>query len=578
MVSGRDIRLNRITKKGKMVCIPMDHGITNGPIKGLENTPDMIYQCENSGLTSVIINKGIVKSMPKTTNIGLITHLSASTSLSPYPNKKVLMGSVADAVRHGSDAVSVHINIGAKEEPEMLEILGMISDECDEWNVPLLAMMYPRGENIKNPFAPEIVGHVTRIGAEAGADIVKSVYTGDLDSFKSVVKSCPVPVVIAGGPKSKTDTDVLEMCSNAIKAGAKGVTFGRNIFQHENPSLLVKALSEIIVDEKNYNEVLKNFGKRKKKRKKNFKIIYESELADIIICKSIEDLIKNKTKDKSLAYYKRVLSNEDLSDIENAVYKGANYIIVDATNWKIIPLENIIANLQNTKTRIYTTAKNSEEVRTMFTVLELGVDGVILSTANVKEIEESKKYLKNKKYEIQSCEIVDVKDVGIGERVCVDTVSMLETGEGMLVGSKSNFLFLLHNESAGSSFTSPRPFRVNAGAVYCYTILPDGKTKYLSELESGSEIIIVNKDGNSRVVSVGRSKIETRPLRLIRAVGENVEGTVIVQNAETIQLIRDNGDLVPVTHIKPGDKILCYFKQASGRHFGVQVQEYILEK
>ena len=213
MVSGRDIRLNRITKKGKMVCIPMDHGITNGPIKGLENTPDMIYQCENSGLTSVIINKGIVKSMPKTTNIGLITHLSASTSLSPYPNKKVLMGSVADAVRHGSDAVSVHINIGAKEEPEMLEILGMISDECDEWNVPLLAMMYPRGENIKNPFAPEIVGHVTRIGAEAGA---------------------------------------------------KGVTFERNIFQHDNPSLLVKALSEIIVDEKNYNEVLKNFGKRKK--------------------------------------------------------------------------------------------------------------------------------------------------------------------------------------------------------------------------------------------------------------------------------------------------------------------------
>jgi 3-dehydroquinate synthase II len=314
------------------------------------------------------------------------------------------------------------------------------------------------------------------------------------------------------------------------------------------------------------------------KRKKNFKIIYESEFADIVICKSIDDINKNKTKNKQLAYYKRVLSNEDLFDIENAVYKGADYIIVDTANWKIIPLENIIANLQNTKSKIYTTAKNSDEVRTMFTVLELGVDGVILSTANVKEIEESKKYLKNKKYQIQSCEIVDVKDVGIGERVCVDTVSMLKTGEGMLVGSKSNFLFLLHNESAGSSFTSPRPFRVNAGAVYCYTILPDGKTKYLSELEGGSEIIIVNKDGNSRIVSVGRSKIETRPLRLIKAVGDNVEGTVIVQNAETIQLIRDNGELVPVTYIKPGDKILGYFKQAHGRHFGVEVQEYILEK
>src|SRR5512145_1482218 len=264
MVSGRDIRLNRITKKGKMVCIPMDHGITNGPIKGLENTHEMIYQCENSGLTSVIINKGIIKSMPKTTNIGLITHVSASTSLSPYPNKKVLMGSVADAVRHGSDAVSVHVNIGAKEEPEMLEILGMISDECDEWNVPLLAMMYPRGENIKNPYDPEIVAHVTRIGAEAGADIVKSVYTGDLDSFKSVVKYCPVPVVIAGGPKAKTDLDILEMCSSAIKAGAMGVTFGRNIFQHRDPPSIVRALHEIIIKEKNPKEVLRNLGKNER--------------------------------------------------------------------------------------------------------------------------------------------------------------------------------------------------------------------------------------------------------------------------------------------------------------------------
>ncbi|HYJ02968.1 MAG TPA: 2-amino-3,7-dideoxy-D-threo-hept-6-ulosonate synthase [Nitrososphaeraceae archaeon] len=266
MVSGRDIRLNRITKNGKMVCIPMDHGITNGPLKGLENPHEMIYQCENSGLTAVIINKGIIKSLPRVTNIGLITHLSASTSLSPYPNKKVLMGNVADAIRLGSDAVSVHINIGAKEEPEMLEILGMISDECDEWDVPLLAMMYPRGENIKNSYDPEIVAHVTRIGAEAGADIVKSVYTGDLDSFRSVVKRCPVPIVIAGGPKSKTDSDILEMCSNAIEAGAKGVTFGRNIFQHDTPSSLIKALCEIVIDRKNFSEVLKNFGKRKSKK------------------------------------------------------------------------------------------------------------------------------------------------------------------------------------------------------------------------------------------------------------------------------------------------------------------------
>ena len=264
MVSGRDIRLNRIMKNGKMLCIPMDHGITNGPINGLVNTPDMIYRCQDAGLTSVIINKGILKSMPTVPNIGIITHLSASTSLSPYPNKKVLMGTVQEILRLGSDAVSVHINIGAKEEPEMLEILGMVSDECTEWNVPLIAMMYPRGENIKNVYDPEIVSHVTRIGAESGADIVKSVYTGDFDSFRSVIRSCPVPVVIAGGPKTKTDKDLLQMCSDAMKAGAKGITFGRNIFQHSNPPKIVSLLHEIIIEKKDPGVVYKKLGKRKK--------------------------------------------------------------------------------------------------------------------------------------------------------------------------------------------------------------------------------------------------------------------------------------------------------------------------
>jgi 3-dehydroquinate synthase II len=178
-------------------------------------------------------------------------------------------------------------------------------------------------------------------------------------------------------------------------------------------------------------------------------------------------LQRNKESGKFLAYYKKVLSNNDIADIQTAESLGANYVIIDTADWKIIPLENIIANLQNTNTKIITMAKNSDEVRTMFSVLELGVDGVILSTGNLEEIKESKRYLEKKNVVIKSCEIIEVKDVGVGERVCVDTVSILEKGEGMLVGSKSNFMFLLHNESSGSSFTSPRPFRVNAGAVYC---------------------------------------------------------------------------------------------------------------
>ncbi len=174
------------------------------------------------------------------------------------------MGGVEDAIRLGADGISVHINIGAKEEPDMLQKLGMISDKCNEWNVPLVAMMYPRGENIKDPYDVDIVSHVARIGAEAGADIVKTVYTGDKNSFKKVVRTCPVPVVIAGGPKTNTDENILEMCDGAMQAGAIGVTFGRNIFQHKNPPQILNALARIIFNGEKPKEVLRNIVSSKK--------------------------------------------------------------------------------------------------------------------------------------------------------------------------------------------------------------------------------------------------------------------------------------------------------------------------
>ena len=311
---------------------------------------------------------------------------------------------------------------------------------------------------------------------------------------------------------------------------------------------------------------------------KHFKTIFESEEADVLICKTIDDLKKAELSGRVSGYFKKVFSNDDITEIAQAAESGSEIVVVEVFDWKIIPLENIIAKLHKSRTKIYATAKNANEVRIMFGVLELGVDGVILSTNNVNEVNQSRQYLENMVFPIETAKIIDIKDVGMGERVCVDTVSMLRTGEGMLIGSRSNFMFLVHNESVGSSFTSPRPFRVNAGAVYCYTITPDGNTKYLSEIESGTEILIVNKEGTSRRATVGRAKIETRPLRLIRAEIGNEIGTVILQNAETIRFITDNGNLIPVTELKLGDEVLAYTKMPSGRHFGLEVKEYIVEK
>ncbi len=256
MVWGKRVRLNRITSNGKMICIPMDHGVTMGPMKGLTDMDYIIKKVSEGGATSVLVHKGIIHSLKEPPRIGMIMHLTGSTNLSLAPNRKVQVGSVEEAVRLGADAVSVHINIGCKEEHEMLEILGNLACDCDARGMPLIAMMYPRGENIKDPNNPEVIAHVARIGAELGADIIKTVYTGDPESFEKVVKGCPVPIVIAGGPKSKTDSDVLEMAYGAIKAGAIGVAFGRNVFQHDHPDAMVRALHMIIMQGKSVEKAL----------------------------------------------------------------------------------------------------------------------------------------------------------------------------------------------------------------------------------------------------------------------------------------------------------------------------------
>ncbi|MER3407345.1 MAG: 3-dehydroquinate synthase [Nitrososphaera sp.] len=355
------------------------------------------------------------------------------------------------------------------------------------------------------------------------------------------------------------------------------------------------------------NVTMLNVDPKLVQRGGKFTIVYESQDADMVVCRTFDQMKSAKQAGKVFGYYKKVLSNADIDEMEKASSQaGALFVIVDASDWKIIPLENIIAKLHRSKTKVYTIASSSKEVATMFSVLELGVDGVILSTDSEDEVEKASQQLATVRFPIKTAKVVEVKDVGTGERVCVDTASMMGMGEGMLVGSRSNFMLLVHNESVGSSFTSPRPFRVhaawvpisagilrgrtvtctsaikddvvNAGAVYCYTITPDGNTRYLSELESGTEVWIVNREGQTRKATVGRSKIETRPLLLIRAEIDGERGTVILQNAETIRLVRPDGKLLSVTEVKAGDEVLGFAKPALGRHFGMEVDEYIVEK
>jgi predicted phospho-2-dehydro-3-deoxyheptonate aldolase len=249
MLIGKRIRMERIMNRNtqRTVIIPMDHGVTAGPIAGLINMAETIDKVAQGGANAVVIHNGLVGQGHRRygRDIGLIVHLSGSTSVSEDPNAKVLVCSVEKAIRLGADAVSIHVNLGAKTEGQMLSDFGTVAQDATSWGMPLLAMVYPRGKNIKGEKDVEMVKLAARVGAELGADIVKVPYTGSAETFSEVVKGCPVPVVIAGGSKL-SDEETLEMIEGATKAGAAGLSMGRNAFQHEHPERLVAAACAIV--------------------------------------------------------------------------------------------------------------------------------------------------------------------------------------------------------------------------------------------------------------------------------------------------------------------------------------------
>jgi len=311
-------------------------------------------------------------------------------------------------------------------------------------------------------------------------------------------------------------------------------------------------------------------------KKTKIQTIFPSQDANYVILD--KDIIK-KSRGKKVGRRFKVSSNKDIEKILDSAKKGLDFVIIEVKDWKIIPLENIIAKLHKLHTQIFAIANNPKEARKMFSILDVGVDAVIFNTGSMNAVREALVYLGSKSFDLSAAKIIDIQEVGDGERVCIDTASMLNKGEGMLIGNRANFLFLIHNESVGSSFTSPRPFRVNAGAVHCYTLSPDGTTKYLSELETGVEVLVLDTKGKARRATIGRCKIEKRPMLMIKAkVGEEIGG-IIAQDAETIRLVKSNGHLISVTHLKKGDSVLVHSKTATGRHFGMEVSdEYILEK
>ena len=251
-------------------------------------------------------------------------------------------------------------------------------------------------------------------------------------------------------------------------------------------------------------------------------------------------------------------------------------VVVTTSDWTVIPLENLIARFGGSGTEVYACASTAEDAKLFLTTMEKGVDGVVVDVADPLRLHSFGEVEGEGHESLSEVEVVSVTPVELGDRVCIDTCSMMVPGEGMLIGSYSSCLFLVQSESEENGYVASRPFRVNAGAVHCYIEVPGGGTRYLSELSSGDSVLICGRDGSTRVASVGRCKVERRPLLMVAATDGRKTYSVMLQNAETIRMVTREGSK-PVTRIEPGDILLAKI-ESGGRHFGMAIDVSIMEK
>jgi 3-dehydroquinate synthase II len=310
-------------------------------------------------------------------------------------------------------------------------------------------------------------------------------------------------------------------------------------------------------------------------------VVVEGDKASFLANKQTLKIITPKSDEKIKKKILRICIQD--KSTENFTVKaaelGASYLIISCANWRVIPLENLIARIKG-KSKLIAEVTNAEEAKIALETLELGTDGVLLKTSNPDELLKTVAIVKPEALKLQmvTAKIVATKPISTGARVCVDTCDLMMSGEGMLVGSQSAGLFLVEAEVNENPYVASRPFRVNAGSLSMYTLGNLQTTRYLQEFKAGDEVIIVNREGKTHKANVGRIKIEIRPLILVEAEVEGKTIKTILQNAETIRVVTLKGSK-PVTELKAGDEVIVHLAAKGGRHFGISVpEETVIEK
>lgn len=310
----------------------------------------------------------------------------------------------------------------------------------------------------------------------------------------------------------------------------------------------------------------------------------ESGADAVVVEKGFSAMVKELGRIKTVAEDGDIVVGRDVVVVEIRSKSDENLaakadrkaiVLLRLSDWTIIPLENILAQ----RDRVMTEVKNSEEARTMIGILEKGVDGVVVVSRDQNEVRKIVGLVHglSAKVELKTAVVKKIMPSGMGDRVCIDTCSAMTIGEGMLIGNASSAFFLVHSESLENQYVAARPFRVNASALHAYILLPENKTAYLSDLRTGTPVMIVDAKGATKTAQIGRCKIEARPMILIEADVEGRRISVYLQNAETINLVSPDGQPISVAKLKEGDQVLAHL-EAGGRHFGMKISETLVEK
>lgn len=248
----RSLRLRRLSRRGddRFVVVPLDHAVTDGPITAGAGLDPLVGDLVRGGADAVVLHKGGLRrvSPARFASTSIVVHLSASTAHAPDPDAKYLVATVEEALRAGADAVSVHVNLGSDGERQQVRDLATVADACDRWNLPLLAMVYPRGPRITDARSPELLSHAALLAADLGADLVKIPYCGDPEAMRDVVRACPVPLLTAGGPRLPDLDEVVRFVQDVMRSGAAGVAMGRNVFHAPDPAAAVRAVARAVHD------------------------------------------------------------------------------------------------------------------------------------------------------------------------------------------------------------------------------------------------------------------------------------------------------------------------------------------